>query len=143
MKCADWQELILDREQLEPDELRELGKHLSGCDGCRVWAKALTEIEADLTAHLRAQLNGSVLSGRILRAVARERSWMNGVPELLDTLGWNALAVLALAGLFLWSDWRGWIGNHLWSVGAGTLAGSLVWAGWALWKDQSKTRRFL
>jgi hypothetical protein len=29
MKCEEWQDLILEREQLEPDEQRELGQHLS------------------------------------------------------------------------------------------------------------------
>ena len=145
MKCEDWQELILERERLEPDEQRELGQHLAGCIGCRAWAKALTEIEAILTAQLRAELNLSVLSPRISRAVARERSrrWMTGVPELLDALGWSALGILAMAGLLLWSNWRHWIGDHLLLAGAGTLAGSLAWAGWVLWKDQSEARRFL
>jgi len=140
MKCEDWQELILERERLEPEKQRELGQHLSSCPGCRVWAKALTEIEVILTAQLRAELNPSVLSPRISRAVARERSWMKGVPELLDALGWNALGVLAMAGLLLWSNWRGW---HLWLAGAGILAGSLAWAGRVLWKDHSEIRRFL
>ena len=143
MKCEDWQELILEREQLEPDQQRELGQHLSSCDGCRFWAKALTETETTLTAQLRAELNPSALGPRISRAVARERRWMNGVPELLDTLGWSALWILAMAGLLLWTNWRGWIGNHLFWAGAGTLAASLAWAGRVLWKDESETRRLL
>jgi len=140
MKCENWQELILDREQLEPDKQRELAQHLSSCDGCRMWAKALAEIEATLTEQLRAELNPSVLGPRISRHVARERSWMTGMPELLDTLGWSALGILAMTGLLLWSNSRGW---HLWLAGAGTLAASLAWAGRVLWKDQSETHRFL
>jgi predicted anti-sigma-YlaC factor YlaD len=145
MKCEDWQELILERERLEPDEQRELVQHLSSCMGCRAWAKALTEMETILTAQLRAEVNLSVLSPRISRAVARERRrrWMTGVPELLEALGWSALGGLAMAGLLLWSGWRDWIGAHLWLADAVTLAGSLAWAGWVLWKDQSEARRFL
>lgn len=141
MKCEDWQELILERERLEPGEQRQLSQHLTSCTGCRAWAKVLTEIETTLTAQLRAELNPSGLHPRISRAVARERRWMKDVPELLDALGWNALGVLALGALLLGSHWRGWFGDHLWLVGAATMAGSLAWAGWVLWKDQSEARR--
>jgi predicted anti-sigma-YlaC factor YlaD len=143
MQCEDWQELILERERLEPGEKRELAQHLSRCTGCRAWADALTDVEATLTAQLRAELRPSALSPRILRAVARERRWMTEVPELLEALGWNALAVLAMAGFFLWTNWRGWIGHHLLLAGAGTLVASLAWAARVLWKDQSEARRFL
>jgi|ERR1035438_6412374 predicted anti-sigma-YlaC factor YlaD len=143
MKCEDWQEMILEREQLEVGKQRELAEHLSNCGGCRVWVKALTEIEARLTVQLRAELNPSVLGPRISRAVARERRWMNGVPELLDALGWSALGIVAISGLLLWTNWMGWISNHLLLVGAGTLAASLAWAGRVLWSDQSETRRLL
>ena len=143
MKCEDWQEMILEREQLGPGKQRELAEHLSNCGSCRVWEKTLTEIEATLTAQLRAELNPSLLGPRIWRAVARERRWMNGVPELLDALGWSALGIMAISGLLLWTNWRGWIDNHLLWVGAGTLAASLAWAGRVLWKDQSETGRLL
>jgi predicted anti-sigma-YlaC factor YlaD len=143
MKCEEWQELILEREQLEPGEQRDLGRHLSSCNDCRVWAEALTEMEANLTAQLQVELHPSALIRRISRAVARERNWTKGVPELLEALGWNALAVLAMAGLLLWTHWRGWIGHHLLLAGVGTLAASLSWAGRVLWKDQSEVRRLL
>ena len=139
MKCEDWQELILEREQLQPAEQAELDQHLSSCTGCRLWAKALAEIEATLTEQLRAELNPSLLRPRILRAVGRERSWIDGMPELLDALGWSALGVLAMAGLLLWSRWQGW---HLWLPGAATLGGSLAWAGRVLWREQSESSRY-
>lgn len=143
MRCEDWQEMILEREQLEPGKHRQLAEHLSICASCRVWEKALTEIEATLAAQLRAELNPSLLGTRISRAVARERRWVNGVPELLDALGWSALGIMAIAGMLLWTNWRGWIISHLLWVGAGTLAASLAWAGRVLWRDQSETRRLL
>ena len=75
MKCEDWQELILEREPLEPHTQRELVQHLAGCIACRAWAKALAEMELILTAQLQAELNLSAFSPRILRTVARERRW--------------------------------------------------------------------
>ncbi len=138
MKCEDCQELILEREWLAPGQEIELGQHLSSCDDCRAWARALTEVEATLTAQLCAELNPSVLGPRIARAVARERIWTAGVPELLDSLGWSALGILAMMGLLLWSNWQSW---RLWLAGAGTLAASLVWAGRVLWKEHSETGR--
>jgi hypothetical protein len=92
---------------------------------------------------LKAELNPSALRPRISRAVARERRLLTGLPELLDALGWSALWILAMAGLLLWTNGRGWIGNHLYWFGAGTLAASLAWAGRVLWKDESETRRLL
>ena len=66
---------------------------------------------------------------------------MTGARELLDALGWSALAVLAMSGLLLWSGWQDWIGDHLLLMGASTLAGSLAWAGLVLWRDGSEARR--
>jgi predicted anti-sigma-YlaC factor YlaD len=143
MKCEDWQELILEREQLELGQQTNLAQHLSSCEDCREWAKALAEMDASLTTQLIADLNPSVLPPRISRAVAREKIWMAGVPDFLEALGWSALWMLTMAGVLLWTNGRGWIGNHLFWAGAGTLAASLAWAGRVLWKDKSETRRLL
>jgi hypothetical protein len=65
---------------------------------------------------------------------------MNDVPELLEALGWYAMAVLVMGAVLLWCNRQGW---HLWVAGAATLAASLGWAGRVLWKDQSESGRFL
>jgi predicted anti-sigma-YlaC factor YlaD len=132
MKCEDWQEVMLDREQLDPAEEEVLSQHLASCAGCRAWANALAETDALLASQLPAQLDSAALHPRITRALRRERSWMIGAPEMLEALGWNALAVLLMAGLLLGSNWEGW---RLWLAAAVTLSGSLAWAGRVLIKD--------
>jgi predicted anti-sigma-YlaC factor YlaD len=133
MRCEDWQELILDREQLEAVMQKELGQHLASCEGCHQWALALMEVDSTLTASLQAELGPSTLRSRIKRAVRRERRWVKGMPEVLDALGWSTLAILVMGGLFLGSNARG---EHLWVAGAGALVLSLACAGRVLWKDQ-------
>jgi predicted anti-sigma-YlaC factor YlaD len=122
MKCDEWQQWVLERELPQAKEQEEWQEHLTACAHCRDWANALAEVDAILTSELGAGVDESVLHSRILRGVKRERRWMTGVPDMLEALGWNALAVLAMAGLLLWSDWQGW---RLGLVAAGTLAGSL------------------
>ena len=136
MNCDDWQELILDREGLDPAKQKELVQHMAVCADCRVWEKALAEGEDILTSELRAELNTPSLTQRIRLAVKRERRWVGAAPELLEALGWSALGVLAMAGLLLWSNWRGW---HLWLAAASTLAASLAWAGRVFWNEQSRS----
>jgi hypothetical protein len=143
MKCEDWQELILRREELEPRERADIAQHLLRCDDCRLWTKALEEIDATLATELKAALDPSALRPRIARAVGRERRWMAELPELLDALGWSALGIMALAGLLLWTSGRGWMENHLDGVGAVTLGASLAWAGLVLWKSETDARRLL
>jgi predicted anti-sigma-YlaC factor YlaD len=137
MNCDHWQELILDRERLEPAERERLDRHLAECAGCRAWALALAEVESVLASQLRTELQASALRPRIERAVAHERIWVDGLPEMLEALGWSAVGVLAMAGLLLWSNWVDW---RLWLAAACTLTGSLVWAVRALRNELPEAR---
>ena len=143
MKCEDWQERTLERENLEPLDLRELDQHLITCAECRKWATALNEVDAELRVQLRAEVNVPDLRPRILGHVARERRrlWITAMPELMDALGWSIVGILAMAILFLWSNWTDWIAAHLLSAGAATLVGSLMWAARVLWKEDLDLER--
>ena len=143
MRCEDWQELIFERDGLEPLDRQELDQHLITCAECLKWVKALNEVDAELRAQLRAEVSVPDLRPRILGHVARERGrlWITAMPELMDALGWSIVGILAIAVLFLWSNWTDWIAAHLVSAGAVTLVGSLMWAARALWEEDSDLER--
>jgi len=145
MTCESWQELILDREYLDEVQRRNLDQHLSNCNNCRAWAKALGEAEAVVTDQLLAEMDPLTFRAQLLHALARERrqNWMAAVPDLLDVLGWGAVGVLGMAGLLLWTNWASGFGNHHVWMGVAALAGSMAWAGSVLWKEESEARPLL
>jgi predicted anti-sigma-YlaC factor YlaD len=145
MTCESWQELILDREYLDEVERRDLDQHLSNCIHCSAWAKALAEVDANMTEYLKAEVNPLALRSHVLYALARERrqNWMAAVPDLLDVLGWGAVGVLGIAGLLLWTNWTSGFGNHHLWIGVAALAGSMAWAGSVLWKEESEAGHLL
>ena len=55
MKCEGWQELILNGENLDEIQRRELDQHLPNCIHCSTWAKALAEVDANVTEYLMAE----------------------------------------------------------------------------------------
>jgi hypothetical protein len=142
MTCEGWQELILDRENLDEVQRHDLAQHLPNCIHCSTWAKALAEVDANVTEKLMAEVSPLALRGRVLYALARERrqNWMAAVLDLLDVLGWGAVGVLGMAGLLLWSNLASRFGNHHLWMGVAALVGSMAWAGSVLWKEESEAR---
>ncbi len=140
MTCESWQEMILDREYLNDAQRRNLDQHLSNCNNCLAWAKALAEAEAVVTDQLLTEMDPLAFRTRLLHALAQERrqNWMAAVPNLLDTLGWSAIGVLGIAAILLWTTWIVWLESHLVLAGAIALVGSLAWAGAVLWKEESE-----
>jgi predicted anti-sigma-YlaC factor YlaD len=145
MTCESWQELILDREYLDEVERRDLDQHLTNCIHCSAWAKALAEVDANVTEYLKTEATPLALRGRVLYALAWERrqNWMATVPDLLDVLGWGAVGVLGIAGLLLWTNWTSGFGNHHLWIGVAALAGSMAWAGSVFWKEESEAGHLL
>jgi predicted anti-sigma-YlaC factor YlaD len=143
MRCEDWQERIFERHGLEPLDRQELDQHLLTCAICFKWAEALNEVDAELRAQLHAEVSVPDLRPRILGHVARERRrlWITAISDLMDAVGWSIVGILAMAGLFLWSNWVDWIATHLLSAGAATLVGSLMWAARVLSKEDSDLER--
>jgi predicted anti-sigma-YlaC factor YlaD len=140
MTCESWQELVLDKEYLNEVQRQNLDQHLSNCNDCRAWAKALAEAEAVVTDQLLAQMDPLAFRARLFDALAQERrkNWMAAIPDLLDALGWIAIGVMGMAAILLWTTWPVWLGNHVVLAGAVALFGSLAWAGAVLWKEESE-----
>lgn len=143
MKCEDAQQWMFERDDLGPPEQQELDQHLLTCGDCRKWAQTLSDVEAELTTQLQAEVSAPDLPPRMLGLVARERRRrrITAMPELLDALGWSVVGILAMAALSLWTNWTDWITAHLRSTGAATLIGSLLWAARVLWKEDSDVER--
>ena len=145
MTCAEWRELILDREYLNDAQRQRLDEHLSNCADCKVWDMALAEVDTQAIALVKAEVNPVAFQAQVLRAVARQRrrNWMASVPDLLDVVGWSAVGLLGMVGLLVWTNRASWLGNHLVWMGSAALVGGVAWAALVLWKEESGTRLLL
>ena len=141
MTCENWQDFILDREQLNDAQRQELDQHLSICANCKVWAMALAGVDAQAIALFQAEVNPVACQERVLRTVARQRrqKWISAVPDLLDAIGWSAVGVLGIIGFLVWTNRASWLGNHLVWMALPALVGSVARAAVVLWKEESGT----
>ena len=142
MTCENWQDLILDREDLNDAQRQELDQHLSNCLSCDVWAAALAAVDAQGREQFQSQINPKAFHARVLNSLARHRrrSWMASMPDLLDVLGWTAVGLLGMVGLLVWTDRTNWLGNDLVWMGTAALVGSVAWAAVVLRKEASEAR---
>jgi anti-sigma factor RsiW len=128
MNCPEFESRILDllENQLPAGERAEVEAHLAACPACRAWAAEWRQLDAalvravprpklsaDFEARLREQIAAvasPALAERKRQAEADHaarlgelRRWPHWLPQLLDTLGWAALAGWVGGALVRWS----------------------------------------
>jgi predicted anti-sigma-YlaC factor YlaD len=105
MSCASIEELLLDLEDLPPQERDAVHLHLTQCANCRQYFDTLSQLDVALTQQFSG-VQPSALSYSRLHAVKTSRSPQSSLrapsflPELLDVIGIAGI-VLALS-LVLW-----------------------------------------
>jgi len=142
MTCENWQDLILDGEDLNDAQRKELNRHLSICASCEAWAVALAEVDAQGRELFKTEINPMAFQARLLNSLARQRrrSWMASLPDLLDVLGWSAVGLLGMVALLVWTNRANWLGNDLVWMGTAALVGSVAWAAVVLRREESRAR---
>ena len=98
MACAEFEDLLLDYDELNSEELQAANGHVAECADCRAFLETLKELDVSLT-NLFAGSNVSPTFGQsvIGRLQSRpENPRPSFVPEVLDFIGWAA--VFAIIG---------------------------------------------
>lgn len=106
--CKEWEELLLQYEDLEADTRRSVDRHLAACAGCRGFLETLETIDLELTAMLRDMEPAPGFDTRVLArasAMAPTRLW---ITEALDGIGWLSIAgILTLLAAHWTAEWNG------------------------------------
>lgn len=99
--CSEWEDLLLQYEELGPAERSRAGRHLALCPRCRAFLETLQDLDLDLTAALAEVEPTPAFRTRVLahrpHAAVPLAPWL---PEALDGIGWFSL--LALAAVLGW-----------------------------------------
>ena len=102
MPCAQFEDLLLDYEQLDPQQRRSIDAHVAACADCRAFLDSLADLDAacsDRFAQFRAPAGfREVVLRRIDREVPLRRP--SYVPEVLYFVGWAAVVAIAVGLLY-------------------------------------------
>lgn len=100
MPCVAFEERLLDYADLGAAERQAVDVHTLHCAGCREYLATLTELDTQLT-HLFGESRPShdLAAGAFARARASKPTV---IPELLDFVGWSAVAVILSALAWRW-----------------------------------------
>src|SRR5690242_13112582 len=109
--CEEWEELLLQYQELEPGRRQTVDLHLAVCAGCRDFLAALETIDTELAAALGEVEPAPGFDTRVrAQAGAAMRTprpgLRDGLIEALDGIGWlsvaGILAMLAAHGRLEW-----------------------------------------
>ena len=102
MPCAEFSDSLLEYASLSRDERARADTHVAGCGGCRELLQALRAVDAELTAKYGGHEVSADFAPAVRRRLRSEAAppGPSRVPELLDSLGWAAIA--ALIGSIVW-----------------------------------------
>ncbi len=102
MPCAEFEDRLLDYENLREEERRAVEAHLRGCEDCCTFLDALSSVDAALARGL-----GELEVSPGFRRAALDRAWRevplrkpSFVPEILDFVGWAAVVAIVVDLLY-------------------------------------------
>ena len=100
MPCPAFEDRLLDYAQLATADRAAVDHHIAACQGCREYLATLEHVDRSLTALLAPAVPSADFAARVrARAPGFDRPRM--LPELLDFVGWAAIAcILALVALY-------------------------------------------
>ena len=104
MPCRAFENRLLDYAGLADAQLLAVDAHLAQCPDCRDYLETLAAMDRELTALLGASSPAPDFPARVLARANASASLARptAVPELLDCLGWTAVAsILCLLAWWL------------------------------------------
>jgi hypothetical protein len=105
MPCAEWESLLLEYPELDPEARLPVDAHARACLECRAFLETALEVDAALLDRLARRAAPASLASTVLARVSRQTPYrpLSPLPELLDFIGWAAVVAVAVV---LWS--LGW-----------------------------------
>ena len=121
--CAEYETRILEYDELGDHERVLVDAHVAGCDGCRAFLSALTEVDLTLSQEVRARALAA-------RPPARPPVW----PLVLDFAGWASLiaALLVVAIVVAPAELQE---TACWLVLGGAVVAGSVYFGFQSWRE--------
>src|SRR2546428_8075036 len=98
MACAEFEDRLLDYDELESESLQVTDAHLAVCTDCSVFLQALKEVDASLVnlfagCNVSPTFRASVI-GRLKSLRGSRRP--SPIPEVLDFIGWAAVFAIVV-----------------------------------------------
>ena len=138
MACAEFEELLIDYQDLPFPERTRVDAHLAGCADCREYMSILRQLERDLTAQYSGVTARSELQTRIHSRITAETrlARLSFLPEILDFIGGAAIVaiVFSLAWLLVPRETIA-LQNALLLAGASLALAGATWAGVRAYAD--------
>jgi len=102
MACAEFEELLIDYQDLPFPERTKVDAHLAGCTGCREYLSILRQLDDDFTAQYSGMTANRGLQLRIRSRIAAETrlARLSYLPEILDFIG--AAGIVAIVSSLVW-----------------------------------------
>ena len=102
MACAEFEDLLVDYDELPESHRNAIDAHLSTCEACRTYWQILNEMDADLTHEFAGVAAPAYLATEVHQLTARipaakEPSY---VPAVLDLIGGVAACGIVLFLVF-------------------------------------------
>jgi hypothetical protein len=105
MACAEFEELLIDYQDLPFPQRAKVDAHLAGCADCREYKSILQQLDGELSAQYSGVTPLSELQARIHSRIAAETrlARLSFLPEILDFIGGAAIVaiVFSLAWMFV------------------------------------------
>jgi anti-sigma factor RsiW len=98
MPCPDFEERLLEYDELTAGGQDAVDAHLAGCGDCRAFFSVLHDMDTALTAAFADRHVSPVFADRVsqkLRAQAPPRR-PSMIPEVLDATGWAGVVAIVL-----------------------------------------------
>src|SRR2546428_13865304 len=98
MPCAEFEDLLLDYDELDSEELQAANAHVAECVGCRAFLETLKELDVSLTNFFAGYNVSPTFRQSVIRRLESrpESPRPSFVPEVLDFIGWAAVfAIIA------------------------------------------------
>ena len=92
MACPDFEERLVDYDELSSIERAAVDAHVAGCAECSQFFSVLREMDAALTAAFADRQVSPVLAARVRQELRRPSI----IPEILDGAGWAAVIAIVL-----------------------------------------------
>jgi predicted anti-sigma-YlaC factor YlaD len=133
MACTQFEDLLLDYEELAGAARAEVDSHVAVCAECRAFLETLAGLDARLTAMYAGVTAPARFRGRVLARTPRR---LSRLPEMLDFAGWAAVAGVAAALLWLAGEALQVEPLLLWAGGAAAVTiPCAVWTALRSWAE--------
>jgi hypothetical protein len=129
--CPEFEERILEYNELPPAARAVVDGHFASCDSCLEFSRALSDVDGELERAFVDVRLGSI-GAAVLRKTQTPPEPPSWLPEVLDFAGWTSVAAVSLALITRLLPIQE---PALWLALGAVVAGGSGWFGLRNWRE--------